>query len=154
MLTQLRATKAELASRDAKLPEIVAARDAAAAELEQAKASLDGRDTAIAHLIAKHEAALAEAWQRPLDPWAAAESHLLFFQGSEGYELVERTGPPPAAGDRVDVPGRTCSSRASRRRRLRDRACPARTSSPPERASGPVTVRGGCSFDLRWRRPC
>jgi hypothetical protein len=107
-LTQLRATKAELASREAKLPEIVAARDAVAAELEQAKASLAGRDTAIAHLIAKHEAALAEGVAAAADPWAAAESHLLFFQGSEGYELVERSGPPPAAGDRVEVPGHTC----------------------------------------------
>ncbi len=104
-LVQLRATKAELASREAKLPEIVAARDAAMAELEQAKVSLAGRETAIAHLIAKHEAVLAEATAGSADPWASAERHLLFFQGAEGYELVERAGPPPAAGDRVEVPG-------------------------------------------------
>jgi hypothetical protein len=104
-LMQLRATKAELASREAKLPEIVAARDAATAELEQAKASLAGRDSAIADLTAKHEAVLAEISAPAADPWASAERHLLFFQGNEGYELVERAGPPPAAGDRVEVPG-------------------------------------------------
>jgi hypothetical protein len=112
VLMQLRATKAELASREAKLPEIVAARDAVAAELEQAKASLAGHDTAMANLIAEHEAALAEAAAAApaavTDRWAAAERHLLFFQGSEGYELVERSGPPPAAGDRVEVPGQVC----------------------------------------------
>ena len=42
------------------------------------------------------------------DPWASAERHLLFFQGKEGYELVERAGAPPAAGDRVEVPGGSC----------------------------------------------
>jgi hypothetical protein len=108
VLMQLRATKAELASREAKLPEIVAARDAATAELEQVKASLAGRDAEIATLIAGHEAALAEVAAAAVDPWASAERHLLFFQGSEGYELVERSGPPPAAGDRVEVPGQTC----------------------------------------------
>jgi hypothetical protein len=104
---QLRATKAELASREAKLPEIVSARDAAVAELEQTKASLADRDTAVADLIAKHEAALAETVTAAADPWASAERHLLFFQGREGYELVERAGAPPAAGDRVEVPGGT-----------------------------------------------
>ena len=110
VLMQLRATKAELASREAKLPEIVAARDAVAAELEQAKAALAGNETAMANLIAEHEAALAAAAvpAPAADRWAAAERHLLFFQGSEGYELVERSGPPPAAGDRVEVPGQVC----------------------------------------------
>lgn len=107
LLMQLRATKAELASREAKLPEIVAARDAATAELEQAKASLADRDAAMASLIAEHETALADVPAAATDPWASAERHLLFFQGREGYELVERAGAPPAAGDRVDVPGGT-----------------------------------------------
>ena len=33
--------------------------------------------------------------------WAAAEKHLLFFQGTDGYELVERDGPPPRPGTKV-----------------------------------------------------
>ena len=124
---QLRATKAELSSREAKLPEIVAARDAAVAELEQTKALLAERDEALARVesaqaaaddtvleikaeyeekLAELVASLAEATAAAA-PWASAERHLLFFQGREGYELVERAGPPPAAGDRVDVPGGT-----------------------------------------------
>jgi hypothetical protein len=38
----------------------------------------------------------------PVGPWADAQKHLLFFQGPDGYELVEREGPPPAEGAAVD----------------------------------------------------
>jgi hypothetical protein len=41
----------------------------------------------------------------PADKWASAERHLLFFQGGEAYELVERVGPPPSPGASVDVAG-------------------------------------------------
>jgi hypothetical protein len=100
-LAQLRAAKADLAERDAKLPELNASRDAALEELQAARVALEGRDAAIAELVAKAEAATAPAPER----WADAESHLLFFQGAEGYELVERAGTPPRTGDVVQVPG-------------------------------------------------
>ena len=38
----------------------------------------------------------------PVGPWADAQKHLLFFQGPDGYELVERDGPPPAEGASVE----------------------------------------------------
>ena len=38
-------------------------------------------------------------------PWAGALAHLVFFQGPDGYELVERPGPPPREGSPVDLPG-------------------------------------------------
>jgi DNA repair exonuclease SbcCD ATPase subunit len=115
-LALLRTTKAELAERDAKLPAVTLERDTALtriAQLEQAaeadQALLAVHDAAVADLLASHEAALdelrAEAAATTVDPWASAERHLLFFSGREGYELVERSGPPPAAGDRVEVPG-------------------------------------------------
>lgn len=47
-------------------------------------------------------AELREAGERRVHPWARAESHLLFVRRSEGYELVERAGPPPSAGEAVD----------------------------------------------------
>lgn len=114
-LAQLREAKAELATRDAKLPELAAERDAAVEEVRTTKTQLDALEATLAsqqaelesrnaefdELLAKHQAAAETA----ADPWAAAESHLLFFQGAEGYELVERSGPPPAAGDLVEVPG-------------------------------------------------
>ena len=43
--------------------------------------------------------------RQPADKWASAVRHLLFFQGSESYELVERAGPPPSPGASVDVAG-------------------------------------------------
>jgi chromosome segregation ATPase len=102
-LGQLRAAKADLAERDAKLPELSASRDAALEELQAARVALEGRDAAIADLVAKAETA-GEPQAEP-DRWAEAERHLLFFQGEKGYELVERSGPPPRAGDEVQVPG-------------------------------------------------
>jgi chromosome segregation ATPase len=39
------------------------------------------------------------------DTWACADSHLVFFQGSEGYELAELDGPPPAEGTQIELPG-------------------------------------------------
>ena len=38
-------------------------------------------------------------------PWAGAKAHLVFFQGPEGYELVEQAGPPPGEGSAADLPG-------------------------------------------------
>jgi DNA repair exonuclease SbcCD ATPase subunit len=100
-LAQLRAAKADLAERDAKLPELSSSRDAALDELQAVRVALEGRDAAIADLVAKVEASSAPAPDR----WAGAERHLLFFQGADGYELVERSGPPPRDGDVVQVPG-------------------------------------------------
>ena len=37
----------------------------------------------------------------PAGRWDAAESHLVFFQGKDGYELHERSGPPPIEGSKV-----------------------------------------------------
>lgn len=50
-------------------------------------------------------AATPETRPEPTDKWASAERHLLFFQGGEAYELVERAGPPPSPGASVDVAG-------------------------------------------------
>jgi DNA repair exonuclease SbcCD ATPase subunit len=109
-LAQFRATKGELAARDARIPELTRERDGALArvkELEQALAVGDevvaARDAAIEALKTK-EAELAQPKPEPAR-FAGADRHLLFFCGAEGWELVERSGPPPAPGDRVEVTG-------------------------------------------------
>ena len=45
---------------------------------------------------------LRDAAEVRRDPWGKAESHLLFVRRPDGYELVERNGPPPTAGEVVD----------------------------------------------------
>ena len=51
--------------------------------------------------VATREAELAKPAAVPAGRWDAAESHLVFFQGKEGYELHERSGPPPLEGSKV-----------------------------------------------------
>jgi hypothetical protein len=115
-LAQLRAAKADLAQRDAEraaaLQELEVTKSELAAREETLAANevaLAGREAAIADLVEKLETSLAErespAPVPAADRWAGVERHLLFFQGDDGYELVERSGPPPGAGDTVQVPG-------------------------------------------------
>jgi hypothetical protein len=100
-LTQLRSAKADLAERESRVPELLAARDAALEELHAANVALEGRDATIAELVSKLESAIAPVMQK----WSDSQRHLLFFRGADGYELVERGGPPPEPGDTVNVPG-------------------------------------------------
>jgi hypothetical protein len=79
----------ELVARDSAIAELIAARDAAVHELTVERSEL--------------ERERAAAFELSADPWAEADRHLLFFQGSDGYELVERDGPPPAPGTQVQL---------------------------------------------------
>lgn len=38
------------------------------------------------------------------NPALDAQTHLLFYQGSDGYQLVERNGSPPTEGSQVELP--------------------------------------------------
>jgi hypothetical protein len=80
----------------ARVSELVNERDAALAKLHASEAEL-------ASLVAAREEETVRASTAGADPWAAADRHLLFFQGPEGYELVERDGPPPASGTHVQL---------------------------------------------------
>jgi len=90
---------------------------AAAAAAESARVDLEERlaqELAAAALrhetIAELRLALDEAVATTPEPeqtdrWATVERHLLFFQGGDAYELVERAGPPPSPGTQVEVAG-------------------------------------------------
>jgi chromosome segregation ATPase len=81
---------------------------AAAAELESVRSKLEAELAAARERTAKLETELAareadlEGLRTiPAGRWDAAESHLVFFQGVDGYELHERSGPPPSEGSHV-----------------------------------------------------
>jgi hypothetical protein len=75
----------------------------ATAQLEQQKAIAAKLEQRVAALETELEQRQAEPTaSAETDPWAGAKAHLLFFQGSKGYELVEKPGPPPAPGTYVD----------------------------------------------------
>ena len=114
-----------LAERDATIAELLAARDDALSQLRDTEAALATRDAAVHELTvgrselerqrddaleqmraSEIEAAAAPTPAVSADDWAAADRHLLFFHGSEGYELVEREGAPPAAGAKVRLENR------------------------------------------------
>jgi uncharacterized protein YlxW (UPF0749 family) len=92
--------KEEKAGMETELASVADLREAAAAsesmreELEQLRAKL-----------AETEAELEKRNELLVNPWATAKAHLLFFKGADGYELVERSGPPPTPGTHVGVAG-------------------------------------------------
>ena len=81
---------------------------AAAADFETVRVGLEQQLTEaherVASLQAEAAARAAELEERaavPAGRWDSAESHLVFFQGKDGYELHERSGPPPIEGSKV-----------------------------------------------------
>jgi chromosome segregation ATPase len=70
-----------------------------AAESERRAAELEQN---LAHAVA--ELAELRASESPA-PRPGAAAHCVFFQGTQGYELIERQGPPPAEGSPVVLPG-------------------------------------------------
>jgi hypothetical protein len=106
------ATTESVSTELAELREAASAAESARVDLEerlaQELAAAALRHETIAELRVALDAAVAatpEAEAEPTDKWASAERHLLFFQGGEAYELVERSGPPPSPGSSVDVAG-------------------------------------------------
>ena len=96
--------QAELAARGTSIAELKASRakvETARTELEQELALEVERGAAVRAELEQLQAAPAPT-ATPGSRWDAAESHLLFFQGADGYELVERSGPPPSEGSSVD----------------------------------------------------
>jgi hypothetical protein len=67
--------------------------------------------------IAGLEAELAAERARPVAPVAHAhseEGHVLFVATTDGYQVVERAGPPPPVGDVLELPDGPGSYRVTR----------------------------------------
>jgi chromosome segregation ATPase len=95
--------QAELTARETSIADLKASRakvETARAELEQALAREVERGATLRAELEQLQTAPAPA-PTPAGRWGAAESHLVFFQGTDGYELVERSGPPPSEGSSV-----------------------------------------------------
>ena len=106
--------EADVAKRDASIEELQAsvatveanlaaaeASESARAELEQQLTEAHERVASLEAEVATREAEIAERSVTPAGRWDAAQSHLVFFQGKDGYELHERSGPPPLEGSKV-----------------------------------------------------
>ena len=99
LLADRESLQAELGARDSLIEDLKASRakvETARTELEQALAREVERSATV-------RAELAAPAPEPAGRWDAAESHLVFFQGPDGYELVERSGPPPSEGSSIDA---------------------------------------------------
>jgi hypothetical protein len=86
------ALEAQVASAERRLASESSASDRARAELE----------LNLAHAVAELAELRASASRAP---WSGAAAHTVFFQGADGYELIEREGPPPPEASRVVLPG-------------------------------------------------
>ncbi len=68
---------------------------------ERARGELEARLASLEAELAEQNKELEHAREVLAFRWATAEKHLLFFQGADGYELVEQDGPPPSPGTKV-----------------------------------------------------
>lgn len=106
----------KLETRLAAAAERAAGLEAEAAEADELRRSALASELAADELERHLEVVRVELEQRTAEfeaaraaaqagPWAGAQAHLVFFQGPDGYQLVERTGPPPSAGSPIELPG-------------------------------------------------
>ena len=105
LLADRETLQSELTARNSLIEELKVSR----AKVESAHAGSSRRSHAKLERSATVRAELEELQTTPApapEPagrWDSAESHLVFFQGPDGYELVERSGPPPSEGSSVDA---------------------------------------------------
>jgi hypothetical protein len=95
---QLASLEADLAAR---LKAAAVDFEAVRIALEQQLTDAHERVASLEAEVATREAEIAERSVTPAGRWDAAQSHLVFFQGKDGYELHERSGPPPLEGSKV-----------------------------------------------------
>ena len=97
-LSELQATAASWNARVAGLEAEVASLSGRADDVARGLAALAGSSVhapALEALTEVHESSGAQ----PVDAPSQSPSHLLFVPTDEGYELVERDGPPPSVGE-------------------------------------------------------
>ena len=96
----LTASNVELGEKLVTQDEAIARSEAGTARIAQLEAEL-GRASARISELASRDPDTTEAEDANVEE----DSHLLFVAGRDGYQLVEREGPAPASGERVDLPG-------------------------------------------------
>jgi uncharacterized coiled-coil protein SlyX len=96
----------ELAETLAQLQASVAMERDSLAAAERKLANASSRAGTLAARVAEQEQTIADLRgsidAAPAPRWADATAHLVFVRGADGYELVERSGPPPAVGAVVE----------------------------------------------------
>ena len=89
--------------------------EARAADADELRRSALASEQAADELEHQLRVVLAELMQRTAEleelrddlrtnPMLDAQTHLLFYQGADGYQLVERNGSPPTEGSQVELP--------------------------------------------------
>lgn len=116
LMARVAGLEAELAAERETSERAAALADALNAQIEDLRrgwaldsAALSAAEEALAAACTRvtelDQAAIPEAQEHSY----SEDTHFLFAPGADGYELVERSGPAPAAGELVELPnGRTC----------------------------------------------
>ncbi len=73
-------------------------------QLEEATAQIEQLESERSDVLAVAKVVGEEKRGREPDDHADDPAHLLFVPGLDGYRLVERDGPPPAAGTTIELP--------------------------------------------------
>ena len=76
--------------------------------------SLENARRAAAERSSLAGAELASGAEQPTEEANAGEGHLLFVPTTAGYVLVERNGPAPPGGDRVELPEQAAPFRVAK----------------------------------------
>jgi len=105
--SETRSIASELATAKTRVAVLQSELEAATERANQADHERAALDRARADAISQNADLAKRVAEPETEParFSDAASHLLFVAGAEGYALVERDGPPPAAGSTLELDG-------------------------------------------------